>query len=57
MIGYFLPPALKLTHELREIYRRTGAEETRTDLFPGAHEISGRYSYDWLFERLSGPDL
>lgn len=45
-------------HELREIYRRTGAEERlRTDLFPGAHEISGRYSYDWLFARLSNLDL
>lgn len=44
--------------ELREIYRRTGVEERlRSDLFPGAHEISGRYSYDWLFERLSSPDL
>lgn len=42
--------------QLREIYRRAGAEEKlQTDLFPGAHQISGRYSYGWLVEQLSSP--
>ncbi|MBY0158382.1 dienelactone hydrolase family protein [Cytobacillus firmus] len=39
--------------QLRDTYRRAGAEERlRTDLFPGAHEISGRNSYDWLCSEL-----
>ncbi|OMF74196.1 dienelactone hydrolase family protein [Paenibacillus glucanolyticus] len=43
---------------LREIYRREGSEEKlQTDLFPGAHQISGRHSYDWLFEQLNRPDM
>lgn len=40
--------------QLREIYRRDGAEDRlMADLFPGRHQISGRYSYDWLFDQLS----
>ncbi|WP_433938985.1 dienelactone hydrolase family protein [Paenibacillus lautus] len=43
--------------QLRETYRRAGAEDRlQADLFPGAHEISGRHSYDWLIERLSSPE-
>ncbi|MCI1773800.1 MAG: alpha/beta hydrolase family protein [Paenibacillus lautus] len=39
--------------QLRDTYRRAGAEERlRTDLFPGAHEISGLNSYDWLCSEL-----
>ncbi len=42
--------------QLREIYRRDGAEDRlMADLFPGRHQISGRYSYDWLFDQLSQP--
>ncbi|UUZ85125.1 alpha/beta hydrolase family protein [Paenibacillus sp. P26] len=38
---------------LSEIYRAEGAEERiESDLFPGKHEISGRYSFDWLARRL-----
>ncbi|EHB65023.1 dienelactone hydrolase family protein [Paenibacillus lactis] len=32
--------------QLRDIYRRD---------VPGRHQISGRYSYDWLFDQLSQP--
>lgn len=42
--------------QLRDIYRREGAEDRlMADLFPGRHQISGRYSYDWLFDQLSQP--
>ncbi|HAF99772.1 MULTISPECIES: dienelactone hydrolase family protein [Paenibacillus] len=42
--------------QLRDIYRRDGAENRLVaDLFPGRHQISGRYSYDWLFDQLSQP--
>ncbi|MDQ6418835.1 alpha/beta hydrolase family protein [Paenibacillus sp. LHD-117] len=39
---------------IKEIYAEEGAgDRVAVDLFPGAHEISGRKSYDWLKETLS----
>ncbi|WP_028612024.1 dienelactone hydrolase family protein [Paenibacillus harenae] len=45
---------------IKAIYEAEGAgAELETDVFPGAHEISGRKSYDWLKRSLaaSGPSL
>jgi hypothetical protein len=40
---------LKAAEEVQAIYDREEAgDRLRTDLFPGAHEISGRFAYDWL---------
>ncbi|WP_168120544.1 alpha/beta fold hydrolase [Paenibacillus sp. HB172176] len=40
--------------ELQEIYRGEGAENSLGwDLFPGEHEVSGRFSFDWLVKELA----
>lgn len=43
----------KAAAEIKEIYAAEGAgDKLETDVFPGAHEISGRLSYDWLKKAL-----
>ncbi|MCR2803850.1 dienelactone hydrolase family protein [Paenibacillus soyae] len=38
------------------IYKKEGAQNKLAfDVFPGIHEVSGRHSFDWLKEQLSGP--
>jgi dienelactone hydrolase len=44
----------KAVRELQSIYGREGVQDRLAfDLFPGAHEISGRKSFDWLKQALS----
>ncbi|GGG00019.1 dienelactone hydrolase family protein [Paenibacillus abyssi] len=44
----------RAVRELQVIYEREGAKDKlQTDLFQGAHEISGRTAYDWLKHVLS----
>jgi dienelactone hydrolase len=44
----------KAADAIKEIYESVDADESfDTDIFPGAHEISGRRSYDWLREALA----
>jgi dienelactone hydrolase len=39
--------------KLREIYRQFNAEtELRWDIFPGAHQVTGRKAYPWLRSKL-----
>ncbi|WP_312029521.1 dienelactone hydrolase family protein [Paenibacillus sedimenti] len=44
----------KAVRELKSIYERENAGDQLTcDLFPGAHEVSGRVSFDWLMRTLA----
>lgn len=44
----------KAAAEIQEIYDDEGAgDKLALDVFPGAHEISGRLAYDWLKRTLS----
>lgn len=44
----------KAAAEIKGIYEAEGAgDKLEIDVFPGAHEISGRLSYDWLKRTLS----
>ncbi|WP_141500468.1 dienelactone hydrolase family protein [Paenibacillus luteus] len=44
----------KAAAEIKSIYEEEGAgDKLETDVFPGAHEISGRLSYNWLKRTLS----
>ncbi|WP_339314998.1 alpha/beta hydrolase family protein [Paenibacillus sp. FSL R10-2734] len=45
----------KSVEDIRKIYEAENApDQLSSDLFPGVHEISGRYSYDWLADTLHG---
>lgn len=45
----------KSVKAIRKIYEEENAsDQLSSDLFPGVHEISGRYSYDWLADTLHG---
>lgn len=44
---------LQSVEDIRKIYEaENAANQLSSDLFPGVHEISGRYSYDWLAETM-----
>ncbi|WP_139993717.1 dienelactone hydrolase family protein [Paenibacillus paridis] len=44
----------KAAAEIKAIYESEGAgHKLETDIFPGAHEISGRLAYDWLKNALT----
>ena len=44
---------LRSVEAIRKVYAAENADaQLSSDLFPGGHEISGRYSYDWLAEQL-----
>jgi predicted esterase len=48
------PGFQKAVKELKHIYRVSNAEgQLAYDLFPGAHEVSGRRSFDWLQRTLT----
>jgi hypothetical protein len=39
--------------QLQEIYRQCRADtELQWDLFPGAHQVTGRKAYPWLSSKL-----
>lgn len=44
---------LKAVSQIKQAYAEQGtAERLQTDLFPGGHEVCGRFSYDWLAKTL-----